>query len=78
MQEKRKFYVVPKDKNLQAWQTLYTSTRRSEIMWLPYTAGSMPPSNPGVDCMYNQVRRVIHASDSLCGAAQVSNNLNRR
>jgi len=74
VQEHGKFYVVPKRKNLPAWQTLYSSPRRGEIVWRPHTAGSVPPGDPGVDWMYDKIREVIQAGDSLCGAAQVTFN----
>ena len=68
VQEQRKFYVVPKRKNLPAWQTLYSSSRRGEIVWQPHTAGSVPPGDPGVDwtqCTIKSARSSKLATPSI-------------
>ena len=75
VQERCKFHVVPKSRNLPAWQTLYSSPRRSEIVWRPHTVGSVPPGDPGVDWMYEKIREVIQAGDTLCSHAQLTKNL---
>ena len=74
-QERCKFFVVPKNKSLQAWQTLFTSGGKGRIVWSPYTAGSVPAGDPGADWRYEELRKVIHAGDSLCQATQVTFNL---
>jgi len=68
-----KYLCVPISKNLQAWQALYTSTGSKHIAWRPYVAGCVPPGDRNNEGMYEAIRKVIQAGDSLCDKVHVVN-----
>jgi len=71
-QEGCTFKVVPQNRKLQAWHTLYNSGRSGESSWHPHTPGSVPPGDSWAANKYEDLRKVISAGDSLCGTTQVT------
>ena len=78
-QEVRKYYVVPKSKELTkkgAWQNLYRTGRANDLVWKPGQQGSMPPldrkGSPSWVESYDKLRKVIRAGEKLCKGAIVT------
>ena len=78
-QEKGKWYVVPKSKELsKKWQSFVDDHKKSEIVWNPYDDSSLPggeQGKKGVEDVYGEARKVIKAGDSLCSSAMLTYNL---
>ena len=62
-QERRKFFVVPKDEELRKnWQKM----QPHELVWKPHEPQSLPPRDRGRKNDYALVRKVILAGEQLC------------
>ena len=78
-QEVRKYYVVPKSKELTekgAWQKLYRAGKANELVWKPSQKDSMPPLDRKGSKLwmgnYDQLREAIKAGEKLCRGAIVT------
>ncbi|MGB1602146.1 MAG: hypothetical protein ACPIOQ_55980, partial [Promethearchaeia archaeon] len=75
-QERCKFYVVPKSKRLQKeWQYMFRAGQKTQLVWNPHSATSVPPSDADALWAYNSLRAVIRKGDALCRDATVTHNL---